>query len=225
MLDPGDRQGTGGLADRARVLEDVLDGGADLVVVDQHDLVDEALRQGEGLLAYAPDRDAVRKQTDALERNALAGLQRFVHGRRIFGLDTDDLDARIDLLDECGNAGNQAAAADRHEHGVDLARGLPHDFQADRALPGNDVDVVERMHEHQVALARDRERVLVGGVVAVSIQHDFRAEFGHGAYFDLGSGARHHHHGRDAALACGQRHALGVVARGRADDTVRSDRR
>ena len=41
----GDRERAGGLDDRARVLEHVLDRGADLVGVDEQHLVDVLLRQ------------------------------------------------------------------------------------------------------------------------------------------------------------------------------------
>ena len=69
---PATRQRAGRLDDRARVLEHVLDGGADLVGVGQQHLVDQTAAQREGLLAHAPHRDAVGEHADALERHALA---------------------------------------------------------------------------------------------------------------------------------------------------------
>ena len=46
-----------------------------------------------------------------------------------------------------GDAGDQAAAADRHEDRVDRARVLAQDLHADRALPGDHVRIVVRVHE------------------------------------------------------------------------------
>ena len=82
FLQAGDRQRAGGLDDGARVLEDVLDGGADLVGVDEHDLVD--VLRGRARNVSSPTRlhgDAVGEDADAIERHALAGAQRLVHAR------------------------------------------------------------------------------------------------------------------------------------------------
>ena len=89
-LDAGHGERAGRLGDRAVVLEDVLDRGADLVRVDQQHLVDVLLRQPEGLLADAAHGDAVGEDADALERHALAGAQRIVHARGVLRLDADD---------------------------------------------------------------------------------------------------------------------------------------
>ena len=53
---------------------------------------------------------------------------------------------------------------------------LPQDLHADRALPGDHVGIVERVDQGQAALARDTERVLVGMIEIVAVQHDFAAE-------------------------------------------------
>ncbi len=88
-LDAGDRERAGRLGDRAVVLEDVLDRGADLVGVHQHHLVDVLAREPEGFLADAPHRHAVGEDADALERHALARLERVVHARGVLGFDAD----------------------------------------------------------------------------------------------------------------------------------------
>lgn len=53
-LGAGDAEGPGGLQDVARLREDVLDGGADGGVVDQHDAVTVLLAQPERLLHATP---------------------------------------------------------------------------------------------------------------------------------------------------------------------------
>ncbi len=66
-------QRAGGLDDGARVLEHVLDRGADLVGVDEQDLIDVLAAQIEGLFTHALHGDAVREDADAVERHAFAG--------------------------------------------------------------------------------------------------------------------------------------------------------
>ncbi len=67
FLDAGHRQGARGLGDGARVLENVLDGGADLIGAHQNDLIDVLARKTKGLLAHAPHGDAVGEHADAIE--------------------------------------------------------------------------------------------------------------------------------------------------------------
>ena len=67
VVDPGLRAGDGGprgLEDRPRVLEHVLDRGADLVGVHEHHLVHQLAAQAEGLAPDFLDRDAVGEQPD-----------------------------------------------------------------------------------------------------------------------------------------------------------------
>ncbi len=186
-------------------------------VLTQQHLVDVLLRQPEGLLADAAHGHAVREDADALERHALPGAQRIVHARGVFRLDADDAHQRIERLDVGRDAGDQPTAADRDEDRIGRRRHLAQDFHADRALPGDDVGVVERMDERQLALRCDDQRVLVGVVEVVAVQHYVAAEVEHGLDLDVRRGLRHHDHRGDAPALRGQRDALRVVARRRAD--------
>ena len=96
----------------------------------------------------------------------------------------------------------QAAAADRHEDRVELAAALAQDLHADRALAGDHVRIVERMHEHQAALARERQRVLVGAVVVVAVQHHLAAEVAHRLHLDVRRGLRHDDDGAGCRAGC-----------------------
>ena len=49
---------------------------------------------------------------------------------------------------------------------------LPQDLHGDRALSGDHVRIVERVHEHEVALAREFDGALVGLIVVIAVQHD-----------------------------------------------------
>ena len=218
LLDAGDRERAGRFRDRAVVLEDVLDRGADLVGGDQQHLVHVLTCETEGLLADAPHRDAVREDADALERHALPGLQRLVHAGRVLGLDADDPDARIERFHVGRDACDQAAAADRHEDRVDRSRVLAQDLHADRALTRDHVRVIEGMDQRQVPLPRELDRMVVGVVEVVAVQHDLATEVEHRLHLDARRGLRHHDDRRYAAPPARQRHALRVVASGGADD-------
>jgi hypothetical protein len=62
------------------------------------------------------------------------------------------------VLDVGGDAGDQPAAADRHEHRVERTRELAQDLHADRALAGDHVRVVVGMHEAHALRSRVRMR-------------------------------------------------------------------
>ncbi len=132
----------------------------------------------------------------------------------------NDLDVRADLLDVSGNAGNQAAAADRHEDRMYRAGVLAQDFHADGALAGDHVRIVERVHEGQLLFFFQRQRVVVGVGVGFAEQHHFHIRAAarlDRVHLHLRGGGRHHDD-RAAAHARGrQRHTLRVIA-GRSAD-------
>ena len=86
------------------------------------------------------------------------GAQRLGVGRGLLGLHADDADVGPLGLDRQRDAGEQAAATGRDQHGLDLGR-LLEDLQADGALPGDDVGVVEGVDEHRPGLVGE----LLGG--------------------------------------------------------------
>ena len=223
-LDACDRQRSRRLDDRAVVFEDVLDRRADLVRADGDHLVDVFLRQPERLLADPPHGDAVRKDADALQRDALTFLQRAVHRIRVFRLHADHADLRKQVLHVRRDARDQAAAADGDEDRIERLAGLlPQDLHADRALAGDHVGVVERMNESELALARDRQRVIVSLVVFVAVQDHLAAEVDHRLHFDARRGLRHHDRRRDAAALGSECDALRMVAGRGADHAAPGD--
>ena len=96
------------------------------------------------------------------------------HARRAGRLDADDPDRRLDVLDRHRDAGDQPAAADRHDDDVDLGP-VADDLEAERALAGDELQVVERMHVGEAAIADQLLRLLVGLVPDRAVQHDLRA--------------------------------------------------
>ncbi len=227
FLDARNRQRARRFGDGASILKNILNGGADLIRRHQDDLIHILTRQSKGFLAHPPHRDTVGEHSDAVERHAFPGPQGLVHCRRIFGLHPDDPDARVQRLRVRRDAGYQAAAADRHENGVDLvAMMLAQNLHGDRALSGDDVGIIKGVDEHQPALPAQFDRVFISLIVVIAVQHDLSAEISHRLHFDVGSGHRHDDDGRNAACARAQCHALRMIAGGRANDTsLRADRR
>ena len=100
---------------------------------------------------------------------------------------------------------------------------LPQDFHGDRTLSGDHVRIVERVHEHQPALAGELDGALVGLIVIVAVQHDFAAQIGDRLHLDFRRRQRHDDERGDAARARTERHALGVVAGGGANHAALRD--
>ncbi len=221
LLDGSHAQGAGRLQDAARVLEDVLDGGAHGVGVHHDEIVDQRPRDAKGLLAHQLDRGAVGEQSHVGQLHAPAPAHRLQHGIGIGGLHADDADLGPQRLDIGRHAGDQPAAADGHEDGVDRPLVLAQDLHRHRALAGDHVGVVEGMHEAQSLRLLQFQRVRMGVAVAVAVQHDLAAQRMHGVDLQLRCRHRHHDDGAAAQLLRRQRHALRVVAGRGADDAAR----
>ena len=157
-----------GSIDRARVVEDVLDGAARLVVGDADHLVHRLLRDRERPLPHLAHGDAVGKDAHVVEAHAAARLQRAVHRVGLERLDADHLHVGPQRLDVAGNAGDQPAAADRHEHRAQRVLAVAQDLGAHGALPGNHQRIVERVHEGHAGLGDQQVAVRLGVGVAVA---------------------------------------------------------
>ena len=216
----GHGQRAGRFEDAARVLENVLDRGADRIGIDPYDFVDEFAADAECLLADLFDRGTVAEQADVLEPDPPTRLDRAGHGVGIERLHADDADLGPDRLHVRGNARDQPAATDGDEDGLERVRMLAQDFHADRALPGNHVGIVERMHEDEPAAFAQRIGVGLGIRIGFAAQDDLdalAADRMHRVDLDLRRGYRHHDHGTAIEPGCGQGDALGMVA-GRGGD-------
>ena len=117
---------------------------------------------------------------------------------------------------------DEPAAADGDEDRVDRPLALAQDLHADRALAGDHVGIVVRMHEHGVRALLQRERVRVGVAVRVAVQHDLGAARFDRGDLDVRRGHRHDDRRRAAELLRGERDALRVVAGGRGDHAARA---
>ncbi len=212
-LDACDGQCPCGLDHGAIVFEDVLNRGADFVRADRDHLIDDLAREPEGFLADPAHRDAVGEDADAIERYARALLKRTVHCIGIVRLDADDPDLREEIFHVRTDAGDQPSAAHGDEDCVDLiARALTQDLHSDRALSGDDVRIVERVDEGELAISSERERVVIGMIVVIAIEHGFPAEIDDGLHLDLRRRLRHHDRRRNASMSRSERDALRMIA-------------
>jgi hypothetical protein len=156
-----------------------------------------------------------------LTATPLTRTQRLVHARCILRFDADDLDPWVERLRVSGDTGDQSTAAHGNENRVDVvAMMLAQNLHRDRALPGDHIGIVEWMHEHEVPLACEHDRMLICRIVVVAVKYDFAAKIGHRAHFDLGGRQRHHDHGWNAPGAGGKCDALRMVTCRGANDTA-----
>ena len=87
---PATASAPAGSIDRSRVVEDVLDGGADLVVGHPDDFAHRRLHDRKRQRADLAHGDTVGEDPHPVEEDASAGLERLIHGVRIVGFDADD---------------------------------------------------------------------------------------------------------------------------------------
>jgi len=206
-------------------LEHVLDRRADLVGVDEDHAVEELPAQAKRLSADLLHRDPIGEKTHVIQHDAPSGPERARHGVGVHRFDADDLDRRAQPLDVGSDAGNQPAAADRHEHGVDRVRGLTQDFHSDRALARDHVRILVGVNEAELACPSQALRLDVRFVVGIAVQVHFRSAGLDRVDLDLGGCGRHDDHRRAAELLGGKRHALSVIAGRRSDDSAGKRRR
>ena len=122
-------------------------------------------------------------------------------------------------LDGKGDARDQAAAARRHDHRVQVGQ-LVQDLQADGALPRDDQFVVVGVDEGHTGLGLQLDGVVVGVVVGAGHQAYFRAQALGVFHLHDGRAVGHTDNAADAHPGSRQGHALGVVAGRTGDDPL-----
>ena len=215
--DGGQRGCPGSLDHQLRSFEQDDDGAADLVLADLDDLVDEALDERERQVPGTLHGDAVGDGRDTLDVDRPAGRERRRPRCTAFGLHADHAHLGPQRLDGDGNAGEQTAAAQRHDDRVGV-RGLLEHLQPDRALARDDRLVVERRHEDPALRIGAR-----GGVALLerlAREHDLRAVVGRRDLLRERGVDRHVDARRDAERGRSERDALGVVAGAGGDDAA-----
>src|SRR5580704_5314758 len=210
----GQGDGGAGLGDQLEPGEAESHGVGDGSLRDRDDIVEEPGVDGEGELAGLLGQQAVGhgdRRGDADPAAGPHGLAGVVGGFRLGG---DDGGFRQQALDRGGHPGGQAAAADRQDDLVQAGQaGLGGQLDAQGALAGHDVVVVERPDHGQRAFGGDGGgdllAPLAGGVVAVHL----RAVALDGGELGGRPGRRDDDHGGDAEQPGGQGDGGAVVAR------------
>ena len=118
--------------------------GEDRGVVDEQHVLDMGLGDGKHQLADPPRGQGIRRDA---ARRGVGGLSRgpgVAERRRALGLDPDHADG---AREPGRDTGDQAAAADRHQHRVQVG-GLLSQLQTEGALPEDGLALVVGMHAH-----------------------------------------------------------------------------
>jgi hypothetical protein len=147
----------------------------------------------------------------------LAGVPRRPRRSGRLGLDADEAHLRSHLLDRDRDPRDHPAAADRHEHGGQVGN-LLEQLQADGALPGDHIFVVERRDRGEIFLLRDPSRLHRGLVEDRAREHDPRAVATGVRHLDERRGLGHDDRGGNAQAPAVVGDPLGVVARAGGDD-------
>ena len=185
----------------------------------QHDVVDEAAGDRQRQLADILDGDAFgeRLAADLLGAAAERAPQRRVE----LGLDADHLGLRRQRLHGNGDAGEEAAAADRNDDDVEIAS-LSDDLEADRPLAADHLAIVIGVDENRAGLGDQLLHLALRLGEGLALEHDMRAESP--GRRDLHEGARPRHDDRrrdaEALGVIGDR--LGVIAGRHGDDAARA---
>ena len=142
-----------------------------------------------------------------------------LHAGRARGLHAVDLYLGTQALDGERHAGDQAAAADRHDDRVHIGQ-LVEDFETNRSLPCDDQLVIIRMNEGHAGLLLQLHGAVMRVVVGALDQLDLGTEALCALYLHNRGTVRHTDNAFDAHAGRGQRHALRMVARRAGNDAL-----
>ena len=132
------------------------------------------------------------------------------------------LTSGMQRLDVAGDAGDESAAADRHEHRRQPVLAVTQNLGADGSLSGDDERIVERVNERHARLLDQRVAVRLRVGIAVAGQHDLRAHRPHRVHLDLRRRLRHDDHRAQLEHPGRVGDALRVIAGAGGDDAART---
>ena len=210
------RCGTGPLGHQLLVFHQGQDGGGDLVLAYGDDVVHILADHLKGRFAGRLDCNAVCKGHGAVQCLVLVVVEGMLHAGGTGSLHAVDLYLGAQALDGKRYAGDQAAAADRHDDRVHIGQ-LVEDLKANGPLPCNNKLVIVGVDEGHAGLLLQLHSAVVGIVVGALDQLDLCAEALGALYLHNRGAVRHTDHAFNTHAGGGQRHALCVVA-GRAGD-------
>ena len=115
-----------------------------------------------GLGANQFHRGAIGEQTHIGQGHAPTCFNRLDHGVGVVHLHANHLDFGAYGLDVIGNARYQAAAANRHKHGIKRALVLAQHLHGHRALPCDHIGVVEGVNKCETFFSFKLNGMVVG---------------------------------------------------------------
>ena len=198
-----------------RTFEYILYSGANLVIVNSNDAVEQLPTYAERLFAHDAHGGPIAEQADLIERDALALFQTARHRVAVERLGADDARARAaDALDVLAHAGDEPAPADGAKNGVEVlgVGELLEDLHADCALAGDDERVVVGRDEDEAVGGGEAGALRLGLVEVRAVQDDLGAEARDVAHFDRGGALRHNDGARDAEACAREGNPLRVVS-------------
>ncbi|MCY1426599.1 hypothetical protein D9M71_424220 [compost metagenome] len=193
----------------------MADAGGDGRFVEQVELGAKGAGDGEGVAIVEADAAAegVRQGRHFLHFHRVAGGQAGVHGGAAAHADAVQADARVGVFHGQGHAGEQAAAGQRHQHLAHFGQ-LLEDFQAEAALAGDDVGVVEGRQQGGALFTGDALGFGLGVVLAVADDHHAGTEVADRLHLVLRYQVREADSGLHALGGSGMGEGAAVIAGG-----------
>ncbi len=143
-----------------------------------------------------------------------------LHAGSAGGLDAVDLAFGVNLLYGEGDTGDETAAADGNNNGIQIGH-LLRDFKAYGGLPGDDICVVKGVDEGIAVLVTELKGFVIGIVVDAVYHNNLGAVALGGFNFRDGGAVGKADIAFDAVAGRGEGNALGMVAGRTGDDTAR----
>ncbi len=211
--------GAGAFGDGLLLFKEVEDGAGDFFFFNGDNRVDVLFDEGEGFGAGAADGDAVGDGGGGGEFEGGVVFEGGEHGGDAGSLNPNDFDFGVGFLEGAGDAADQATAADGDENGFGEGV-LAEDLEADGALAGDDIRVIEGVNEGEAFGGGAAFGLGEGFVETLAEEDDFAAEVFGGV--DLGDGGMlgHVDDGADAEAGGVIGEALAVIAGRGADNAA-----
>ena len=164
--------------------------------------------------------NAIGEEAHLIKGNGVTCGHRGLHGGGFLRFDANDADVGPQPFDIGGNAGSQAASAHGHIDGAEIAGMLAEQFERNRALPGDNVGIIEGVDDDIAVAFGQFGGMGAGGIEAVAEKDNLAAQPPHRADLDRRGGGGHDDNGTHAQPGGREGDALGVIARRGANDAA-----
>ena len=219
--DGGGSDGAGTFGNELMLFHECKDGGGNFIIADRDNLIDEVAADVVGKIAGLLDGDTVGNGADLIERFDLSVCERLLHAGGAGSLYAVDLDFGIEAFHGEGDAGDQPAAADRNNNGIESGK-LIHEFQTDGPLSGNDSLIVEGVQEGIPLFVAELQRASIGVVIDARNEADLGTVTFGGLDFGNGSAIGQTDDGLDSVFLRSKGDTLCMVSCGCGNQTFSS---